>query len=466
MDKTGNLSEFKEIWHSLLNGIVWKDVCAGSSIQVTGPAGHGKSALVKLISQEIRQRSPVVVIDYFPNSLQRGPPTLYGVYVSFVHQVISQRPSLFLPVENLMTEILRQKMWTERSLWNVLTAMLRQSQCVSFLIIIYDFENWPSEIRSWWCGTLSLFLKSCGLSFAFVTSSRLPISGFPFLRRYEIDLKIEYEQYKNGFIKSKTNSVLQHAYGSVTFERGLSNDVREKIMSRAKSFQGSFTAIDRYLAQLSRAFALTTSNAIVRAIESSPQTEDQLYELEIEALQTKPPDIFFLASSAISWTLWSVRPLRIEELGAAVAINLDISSMAEFRSMVSMDIERDLRSHLGPFLAIENRYARITSALARKKLSSDNTREVLGLQNDSELAMLCLHYLSSILKDKESGTWEKCLSQVSWKHRMPIPGDPALEFVNYACRCDFGLPISTPSRSLMAGSKIQWFNFCWPQELD
>ena len=127
LDKPHDLSELKEIYRSLLSDINWKEVCENGSIQVTGPARYGKSSLVKLMSQDLRQRSSVVVIDNFLSSCERLRPTLYGVYVSFIHQIISQRPSLFLPVQNLMIEILRQETWTEESIWLLLAAILRYS---------------------------------------------------------------------------------------------------------------------------------------------------------------------------------------------------------------------------------------------------------------------------------------------------------------------------------------------------
>jgi len=252
------------------------------------------------------------------------------------------------------------------------------------------------------------------------------------------------------FIRAKTNSLLDHAYGSVIFGKGLSDNVKKKIISTAKSFQGSFTAINTYLVLLFQTFALNTLEAIENDIEASPQTEERLYELEMVALRTKPPRVLFWASSAVSWMLWSVRPLRIEELAAAAAVNLDDSSMAHVQPMVSMDMERDLRSHLGPVVAIENRYARIASASARGILSRDDMRKLLDLENDSSLTMLCLHYVTLILKDKKPETWEKCLSQVSWKHQTPAPRDPALELLDYACRFwpTHFLLVKKPDRSL------------------
>ena len=56
------------------------------------------------------------------------------------------------------------------------------------------------------------------------------------------------------------------------------------MMSRAKSLQGSFRALNTCLALLFQDSALTTTDATVSDIESSPGLERLLYEQEIMAL--------------------------------------------------------------------------------------------------------------------------------------------------------------------------------------
>ena len=90
LNKPEDFGELNKIWRPFLDRMAWKHTYAKGSIQVTGPAGYGKSALVKLILQEIMQRSPVVIIDYFLCSYGRSPPSLYDVYVSFIHRILSR----------------------------------------------------------------------------------------------------------------------------------------------------------------------------------------------------------------------------------------------------------------------------------------------------------------------------------------------------------------------------------------
>ena len=305
---------------------------------------------------------------------------------------------------------------------------------MNFLIVIHDFEDWPSEIRSWWSETLGPLLKSFGSSFTFLISSYRPVNDLTPEPPHELNLKMGNERYREDFIRVKTKTLLDSAFGSVIDPQGFSKNSKKKIMSTATSFQGSYTAINTYLVLLFQTFTLNTLDAIMKEIELSPETEERLYEREITALQMKSPRVFSWASSAVSWMLSSIRQLRIEELCAAVAVTLDTSSFANLRSGLSMNMEQDLQNHLGHFVTIENRYATITSASTKEFLSRDETRHSLGIQNDSGLTRLCLDYVTLVLENTEPETWQKCLSRMSWKYKTPALQDPAFEFLHYACR--------------------------------
>ena len=81
LDKPEDFGELTESFRSLLSGIIWKDIYAKGSIQVTGPAGYGKSALVKFISNEIKQRSSVVIVNNCLSSYGGTAPRLYDLSV-------------------------------------------------------------------------------------------------------------------------------------------------------------------------------------------------------------------------------------------------------------------------------------------------------------------------------------------------------------------------------------------------
>ena len=91
--------------------------------------------------------------------------------------------------------------------------------------------------------------------------------------------------------------------------------------------------------------------------------------------------------------MWSVRPLRIEEFGAPVATSFSEFGKTHLRSMLSIDMGRDLRDHLGCFVVVKVQYARLSSAFMRKPQKRDDTVRLFGLESDSNLTRRCLHYI-------------------------------------------------------------------------
>ncbi|KAL7782787.1 ankyrin repeat-containing domain protein [Trichoderma ceciliae] len=450
----------KHIYGSILRRVVSRRRLHDTgSIQVTGPTGYGKSALLKLIVQEIRQTSSVIVPECYLTP-SAGDPTIYSLLASFLHQIISQRPTWFYAIRNVVAELLLRDTWTEQNLRRIIEVMLHRCEGLEFLILIYDYDNkrWPKEIRSWWSGELLPFLQSKGTKFTVVTSSRNRIDNLAIKKLYVINLEGKHEQHRKDLVQAKLNSLLDQGYGSTRFGYGPAADIKGMIAPKAEVFTGSFKAIGANLTLLCQRFSLTTAAAIKGRIEAGPTTEQELYEREISALQSNHKDISFWIGSAVSWMMWSARPLRLEELAAATAVNLKDKEMRNIEEKVSMDMIQDLKRHLGLIVAVENGQGRIATEAVRAILATTPKKQ-LCLQHDDELTKLCLHYLRLVLTEtthkKDHLTdgderWKKCLSHVSWKHQKCIYGEPALEFLDYACRFwpTHFLRIKNPNNSL------------------
>ena len=465
----------KDIYGSLLRDVTSRHVLDTRSIQVIGPAGYGKSALLKLIVQEIKQKSSAIVLDSYVAPSGEAP-TLYGLLVFFIHQILSQRPSVFYEVRNMMAEIILRDTWTENSIRIVFAALLHRCGWSQFLILIYDYEDWPGEIRSWWSGELRQLFQSCGLSFTFVTSSHSRIENLSPSEPHELDLEKKHTKYRRNFIQAKLDRLLDQGSSSAVSRHRPTADLRNMITAAVEDFQGSFAAISAYLTLLSQGPPLMTAEAIERHIKASPKTEEELYKLEISALRASHANAILWTESAISWMMWAVRPLQLEELAAATAINPQDNSLRNIKENISMDMVQDLKRHLGSIIAVENGQGRISNAAARDILATTPS-EQLGLQDDYKLTKLCLHYLELILtqthhkmddesKAKETravpaiddenaggehmrtatkrfettpktmlhGIWAQCLSHVSWKHQNHNHCDPESGFLDYACR--------------------------------
>ncbi|KAI5924124.1 hypothetical protein F4810DRAFT_145288 [Camillea tinctor] len=107
LDETDHFHELKNLYDYILDNASPGDVRDQKSIQVAGPEGYANSIIMKLFTQEIRQAFSAIVIDHFADPSHLAyTPTIYGIYVSFIHQTLSQRPSLFRPVQNWAAQII------------------------------------------------------------------------------------------------------------------------------------------------------------------------------------------------------------------------------------------------------------------------------------------------------------------------------------------------------------------------
>ncbi|KAH8122253.1 ankyrin repeat-containing domain protein [Trichoderma asperelloides] len=333
----------------------------------------------------------------------------------------------------MVAELLHRDSWIEKSLRIVFTALLHACEGMDLLILIHDYEQWPVEIRSWWTKDLRHLLQSSGTRFTFITSSRSRIENLASQKAHEIDLERNYAKLRRKFVRAKLSSLLDRDYSSIILRQSPQADLRSIIIEKS--------------------FPLTTAGAIEGHIEASSGTEERLYNHEISALRVKHVDISFWIASAISWMMLSARSLRLEELAAAAAINADDDTLGDIQEKISMDMAQDLKRHLGPIVAVENNHGCIASAAARAILAATPSK-TLDPQDDYKLTRLCLHYLRLVLIEEHQETdikvelkkpeatleamqqhrWGKCLSYVSWKHQSHNHYEPALEFLDYACR--------------------------------
>ncbi|SPN98681.1 uncharacterized protein DNG_01725 [Cephalotrichum gorgonifer] len=422
----------RSIYHTLTSSVSLKSM-RGGSVQVIGTAGLGKSALVKLISQDIMQESPVVIIENFNNPPDQPTRNLYSVYVSFVHQIISQRPSLFRPVHNRLTRLTREDVWMEKALLAHLTAILLLAKNVDFLIVIYDWETWPAVVRSWWCDLPGLFSKSSGSAATFLISSQERIHALSPEKTRPLNMAEKYPRYKHSLIRTRTRQFLGPPSSATPVSDDHNQEVRKKIIETARGFEGSFTATNQYMTSLFDSFTLSTPNALRWSIQRAPATEEALYESYLKLIQSRQSWAISWATIAVSWVLRAVRPLRIEELNVAAAVSRICLNPADIKKAMSITPERDLRAHLSGLVTIEDGTIRIVSPLAKTVLCKTDLSPFV-METDYTITLLCLHYLGVILSSDSPDIQESLASYVSFQHRRYGPPQPVLELLSYACQ--------------------------------
>ncbi|WQF82582.1 Putative B30.2/SPRY domain, P-loop containing nucleoside triphosphate hydrolase [Colletotrichum destructivum] len=436
IDRPTDFNNLDTIYRSVTDKLCWEQM-RGGLINIYGPPCSGKSTLVQFISQKFREQWSVVTVDYQTNSSGGRRPTLYSVLVSCIHQLLSQRPSLFQPVRSLMAEINRQNVLTEASLETLLSSMFLHCQAMDFLIVVYDLDAWEAPVQDFWLRMRERLAASPSASTCtFLIKSRNPDESLNSTKRYEFNLGEENQRCRTILIRDKTRQLLDFDYGSTFISERLAERVESKVTQSASAFDGSFSAVTAYLEYVLQKSGISSIQSIEESIDKGPVDQRQLYGKLLERLNSRAPSIVFWAKSTLSWILLAARPLHIEELAVAVAINLSHSNMSDIQRTVSMDMERDIRTHLGGLVAIQARYARIASPPVAKAFLNGEPGGDLQPESHGMLAKLCLHYLKVILDNGAPEMWDKCLALASRRHTWSHveAGDSVLEFLDYACR--------------------------------
>ncbi|KAG5760011.1 hypothetical protein H9Q72_011870 [Fusarium xylarioides] len=433
LERADDYAVLRKTFRSLIRNVCFSNIC-GRSVQVIGPKGSGKSLLANLVLHNIWQTSAVVVVENRRDRSRKVLPTIYDICISFIHQIISQQPLLFIPVQNFMSQILSQNVWTEELVLSVLSSILRQSQATHYLVVIHEFEMWPNEIRSWWPRLEGMLDKSSGSTCSFLTTSMELLPDFSTKIPHVLDLTNSANKYKRTLINEKLRELLDHGYSAGVQNEGSNNDIKELIVSNAMKYQGAFSSLSAYLGRLFRSFSISSFESIQNSISAAPESEGKLYEQGLSIVNDHPANVRRWSIRVISWTLLVLRPLRIEEMVVAAAVDAQSSSLHDIDSNLSMYLERDIRAHLQDLIEVENSHVKISSSLARGILSQNNKSPVLDLETDLSLTVYCLQYLQIVLGSEMPGYWDDCLSQKSYKYLRQSPKKPVLELLHYACR--------------------------------
>lgn len=440
LDTPEEFNDLQKIYASSISHISWKNF-KGGSIQVTGPIGHGRSAVMKLLLQNIIQESRVVVINNFADQSSMLCKTQYSILVSFIHQILSQRPSLFDSVRSLIAEILRYNSWSEQTVQSLLCSILQQSRSIDFLVLIHDFESWSPEVRSLWSEISRLFSKFSQSTCTFILSSHGFYPGFTPGKSLELDLS-KGKKYKRTLISNAVQHFFQPSYSISPVHKGFSDEIepskymKNVIFSTLVSFDGSLASTRLYLIRLFQSFALSSLAAIETSLSMLPATEEQLYENEIDSLILKPDPLPRWVKVALSWANHAVRPLRVEELAVAIAIRVDCCKISDIENAISIDMERDLHNNLAGLISVENRHVRIVSPLVKDILAKKAILEgePPGLYGPQEITFRCLQYLGIFLSDDNLYMWDECLSYMSHNHHSQGFGGSSMVLLHYACR--------------------------------
>lgn len=345
---------------------------------------------------------------------------------SFVHQLTSQMPGLFVHIRPIYLEHRKaHRTTTEDALWTFLHILLRVSKDWKIVIAASSVHLWPAAVQPF-LKTLEAFLQGLESNYLFISSSNVEIPGLCPGSQEIIDLG-SVDSGQTPPIRARAKALLS-AHPDLQMSP-LTDRLEE---TKLPEFP-SITNVNRYAKVLSRTLTLSTVESVDAALARCPRTEDAISHHCVEAL-TK--DLLGWCSTLISWVQKAPRPLRTSELAVAMALRPDSIALSKLVQRLPASIETDIQRHLDVLFRIDGDLVHFYSAKTRRYLTRESPGhgelEQLNLLTHEQLARICLDYITEVVSNV---TEETCLAQITWRHQVQDDGKRAeLEFLDFAIR--------------------------------
>ncbi|KAF6821781.1 ankyrin-1 [Colletotrichum musicola] len=394
------------------------------STQVVGPPGYGKATLVKLIAQKVmRYTHNAILLDGFLKPFQAVNLNVRTLLRAFIHQIVSQRPTLFPHIRPLYLKH-RQSygIKSPELLWTFLHILLRvSSEDWKIVIAVNDVHLWPKKVQLS-LGALEEFLRSLNTNYLIISSSNSEIPDLFLASRQLIDLGLD-DSHRNSFIKARAKAALfaQTDMPARTVPSGF----REISLPD----QLPVANVELYAKLLSRSVLISTSEAVDAALSDFPETEDVILSRCIETIN---PNLLSWCSSAISWVQKAARPLRMRELAVAVAIVHGPLELGNLISRIPTSIESDIARHMDVLLRVEMDVVHLYNASTRRFLAETRPEvQILQLSSHESLGCLCLQYIIEVVSKVPL---DVCLAHLTWRGQAEGQNgrQADLEFLEYA----------------------------------
>jgi ankyrin repeat protein len=229
-----------------------------------------------------------------------------------------------------------------------------------------------------------------------------------------VQLSLTAEDSKSD-IEAFVESRVQTLFTGIVDEkvrRALGDEVRQALIGGAN---GMFLWASLILKELETATD-TSPRAVRKTLKTLPPDLPGVYLNILSKIQPRDQET---AESILRWVTWAMRPLTLEELTIAIAIQPEHTSMSTMEDLLQTDLRKVLRLVFGPMLRIEDNTVHLVHQSAKDFLVAELS-EVVGdgsqgphqsffrlsrTQCNQQIALSCLTYLSFDECDVGPGLW-------------------------------------------------------------
>ncbi|KAK4182079.1 hypothetical protein QBC35DRAFT_550328 [Podospora australis] len=246
-----------------------------------------------------------------------------------------------------------------------------------FLFVIHDWDSnaWDEAVRAWWAKIPDMCPKGSGSSVTLLVSYKQDNDVPACLGQndYSISLTPDFSKRKAEFIRNEINNQLKEQIGQKN--KSFQEKGRGRIAIETATFADSFLECALYARYILRGPHLRTEISIVEMIWFSARKPAVFYQESVDRILGYRPAMRLWAVSVLSLTMSSFRPLTTWELATTGAMGIVGGYGAEDDPVVeaiTVDIQRDINTHLFGLLYTDGEYALIVSPCDKGRISAWN----------------------------------------------------------------------------------------------
>ncbi len=323
----------------------WKEKRRPIILHLRGPPGSGTTMTARHILRALwrsRRATNAIVVSFSFNRQDSEARTVSSLLISICRQVLLARPKLFPNIMSLGDFLLRQKVFTERTLWSVLHSLLLHLSGTEFYCVIHSVHDCESldKVDRILREMSKVALKSPDRLKILITS----YDSYSFTAAAEIYQEIRLDE--NAQIGAAIENTVRAHLRALPREIPISAHLEDEIV-RISTRNKNYLLATRKLEIMKTLTTLSTEKAMREAFSKLPKTLGDSHTYLIGENRSN-----WVRTALISITHAS-RPLTPAELSIIVALDkYDDTSISTLTENLSNNIFGDLIRSVGSFVKL------------------------------------------------------------------------------------------------------------------
>ncbi|UKZ68921.1 uncharacterized protein TrAtP1_009939 [Trichoderma atroviride] len=361
--------------------------------------GSGATVLASHIVGVVREKDAKKEMYFLGFSFDNGD--VYGssmetMILSFICQLLSQRPTLFRHIVRLAMWITQRECSNKKTLWVLFWSLISHIENGQLVITIQAIQESSSPVNEIVDQLYSLRgLPKLGVKIIITSdyeNGKSDLLGQCLLVQHLHTIWLESDEDTNLSVKELVRSRIDRLLESRASCKDLGDMIMDYLWSSTPSFYWVTAKIDVLEAQLPK--AISSRRTLLEKLEHFPSTIDELFKVMVQRI---PLDYinWIQPGKGLSWIMYALRPLTSSEFAVAAAFDqFDASTtlkLDEFGDTISSDLPGDINRIAGPWVKVEDGRINIVNTALKAVLLAQYPEDESFIE--TMLLLKCIRYL-------------------------------------------------------------------------